>query len=96
MEDNYQAIREAKLHSLEEIVDFIKINNQHRQFFDKNGNRDIYDQFKTNEDLRSFHTQVHYFLAQHLPTKNIPPPTVVKRVEIGSCLKKKTYDLNIQ
>ena len=44
--DNYQIIKEARIKSLEEILDFVKVNNTERLFFDKNGNRDIYDRFR--------------------------------------------------
>ena len=32
-------------------------------FFDKNGNRDIYEKLKQDEKLMRFHTTIHYFIS---------------------------------
>ena len=48
----YHLIREARLESLFELMDYIKKNTVQRQFFDKNGNRDMYEKFADDELLR--------------------------------------------
>lgn len=90
-------IKEQRISSIEEILDYIKGSNTQRSYFDKNGNRDIYQKFREDENLRAFHTQIHYFLALHLPV-TLKAEAEKKEVtsEPKSCLKQKTYDLNIQ
>lgn len=82
---------------LEEILDYIKVNAQQRQFFDKNGNRDIYEKFKEDASLSQFHTQIHFFLSKHLPIKNkYKKPIQSTPIPLKSCLKNKQYNKNIQ
>ena len=92
-------IKEARIRSLQEMLDFVKINNTERQYFDKNGNRDIYDKFRDDQQLCQFHTQVHYFFSLHLATK-VRVPTDKSDTEAAaepkSCLKRRQYDVNIQ
>ena len=93
-------IRKEKLNSLIEILDFIKLNKDSRNFFDKNGNRDQYDKLKTDQALMRFHSTVHYFISY-----NIPVPIkknrngVVIQAQDGqpakSCLKQKEFQTNI-
>lgn len=90
---------------MEEILDYIKLCPNERQYFDKNGNRDIYEKFKSDENLRHFHSQLHYFLQYHLPMTEAghdqdqdeqkAEESLQTNQNPRSCLKKKQYDLNI-
>lgn len=94
--ENYLIIRQARLASLHDILDYIKINNSEKSFFDKNGNKDIYEKFKEDENLRLFHSTLHYFIAIHLPIKRKQLNKEIKQESNpASCLKQKKYDLNI-
>ena len=62
-------------------------------FFDKNGNRDIYEKMKADEKLMRFHTTIHYFISLHIPLpekkdeSKTPQKTMAK-----SCLKQTQFE----
>ena len=64
-----QSLKDAtELSELEELLDFVQLNQEAASFFDLNGSRGIYLKFRQeNSKERILHSIVHFFISLHLP-----------------------------
>ena len=69
-----EPVDNLKLVELMQILSFIEHYSDARLFFDQNGSRTIYSQFKNPESReRILHTVVHHFISLHIPNPDKPP-----------------------